>query len=91
MNFIHIFIKIKVGNKMKINAIQTTDMKHTRKRHGQIFINNINDEIKCNNTEPFLSTFQEKKFQCALPSINFHILLNEVNSHIYFTDDTTIN
>lgn len=42
----YIFIKIQVGPKMKINAIKTIDIKYTRIRYGQIFINNINDEIK---------------------------------------------
>lgn len=42
----YIFIKIQVGTKMKINAIKTIDIKYTRIRYGQIFINNINDEIK---------------------------------------------
>lgn len=45
-NFIYIFIKIQVGTKLEINAIKTTDIKHTRRRQGQIFINNINDEIE---------------------------------------------
>ena len=70
LNFTYIFIKIKVGSKMNINAIKTTGIKHTRKRHGQIFINNINDEIKHNNTEPFLSTFQEKN-----PNVHYHQLI----------------
>lgn len=30
---------------MKINAIKTTDIKYTRARKSQIFINNINDEM----------------------------------------------
>lgn len=57
-------MKIQIGTKMKINAIKTTDIKCTKIRHGQIFINNINDEVECNNTEPFLSTFQQKIPMC---------------------------
>ena len=47
-----------------MNAIKTRDINHTRTRQSQIFINNINDEIKRNNTEPFLSTFQQKISMC---------------------------
>ena len=31
---------------MKINVIKTRDVKNTRTRQSQIFINNINDKIK---------------------------------------------
>ena len=46
MHFTYIFLKIQVGTKLKINAIKMADIKHTRTRQRQIFINNLNDEIE---------------------------------------------